>query len=1192
MGRFASAVSVASTLFVSSLVALAASTALFAPLAQAAEAPTAITQAASEVTVPAVTLNASVNPNGAPTEYQFEWGATSAYGSTVPAVAKSAGSGTSAVAVSQAIGEIEAETIYHFRVVASNVFGTTYGEDETFAYFGAWTLESPPSPKPANTSYLSDVACPSAKTCLAVGHSNANEGEGLGEAWNGEEGSQKWSLFDNGSDRSPVDVSCPPSTTVCWAVGTQGASGEVLVERYEYELWEEEASEWRGSPYTVHKPVVPEGATNLHLNAIDCLAEWDCTAVGTYYKGGTYALAEHLTSSGWSIQSTPSLSGAVLDDVSCAASNACMAVGSRTVSGQQVALAERWNGSEWSEAEAPSIEAEYEERWFSAVSCPSSSSCFATGSFWSEEPEEGGPFVASYAGAEVSLSTLPPQNESSTLEDISCASSSSCLAVGHNATGGGTLALAYNGAEWATQSSPTPEGKSGYLAGVSCPEASACTAVGKASNSEETTTLAERIDAEWTLESPPSPKPANTSYLSDVACPSAKTCLAVGHSNANEGEGLGEAWNGEEGSQKWSLFDNGSDRSPVDVSCPPSTTVCWAVGTQGASGEVLVERYEYELWEEEASEWRGSPYTVHKPVVPEGATNLHLNAIDCLAEWDCTAVGTYYKGGTYALAEHLTSSGWSIQSTPSLSGAVLDDVSCAASNACMAVGSRTVSGQQVALAERWNGSEWSEASVPAPDAGSEADWLQAVSCANSSACLAIGSFYNEEEEEEEFSFAASYDGTELSLTPRPSPEEGPTFEDVSCATATSCLAVGHNYTGGHAVAADYNGAEWTTQSSSTPEGKSGYLAGASCPEVLTCTAVGKASNSKETVTLAERLELSPPDATTSAASKVGVEEATLNGTVATNGQPSSYWFQYGTSTAYGSTAPAEAKELSGSNTPVAVSQALSDLPDGTTYHYRLAVRSSAGTAYGEDRQFTTVNLPQTTITSPKPSYTSHEISEIQFESDSPGSTFKCALDEGETPTKSCESPYTLPKHLEPGWHTFVVAAEDSEGVEDPTPAMWTFNPAIYPTLEASSAGKMTSPDEGAKSGSYFALRSQWGEGEDVTSVAYQIKAPTWSAFKSIPSEYLLGPEGEQLGWPLEIEEGATKSPPVSFDLGAFAEAQAEGWGPIEEGLQLRAVFNGAEKQPARAPLSPSPTAASSAAPATRPKKSVPSTSTC
>jgi hypothetical protein len=89
--------------------------------------PTAVTSPATAVTATAATLNGTVS--GA-TTYAFDWGTTTAYGNT--AGAGSAGSGTSAVAVSAALTGLAPATTYHFRVQATNAAGTTFGGDQTF----------------------------------------------------------------------------------------------------------------------------------------------------------------------------------------------------------------------------------------------------------------------------------------------------------------------------------------------------------------------------------------------------------------------------------------------------------------------------------------------------------------------------------------------------------------------------------------------------------------------------------------------------------------------------------------------------------------------------------------------------------------------------------------------------------------------------------------------------------------------------------------------------------------------------------------------------------------------------------------------------------------------------------------------------------------------------------------------------
>jgi hypothetical protein len=95
----------------------------------------------------------------------------------------------------------------------------------------------------------------------------------------------------------------------------------------------------------------------------------------------------------------------------------------------------------------------------------------------------------------------------------------------------------------------------------------------------------------------------------------------------------------------------------------------------------------------------------------------------------------------------------------------------------------------------------------------------------------------------------------------------------------------------------------------------------------------------------------PPAVTTGSTSEIGQSSATVNGTVNPNGQSTTYYFRYGTSSSYGlQTSPAGAGSGTGT---VAVHQELEGLTANTTYHYQLVATSSAGTTAGTDQTFTT-----------------------------------------------------------------------------------------------------------------------------------------------------------------------------------------------------------------------------------------------
>jgi hypothetical protein len=95
---------------------------------------------ADEITWTEATLNGSFNADGMSTNYYFEYGPTTAYGTNVPLPAPPGADGGSAsvvTAVSQSITGLEPGTSpegqeYDYRLVAENTLGTTFGENQVF----------------------------------------------------------------------------------------------------------------------------------------------------------------------------------------------------------------------------------------------------------------------------------------------------------------------------------------------------------------------------------------------------------------------------------------------------------------------------------------------------------------------------------------------------------------------------------------------------------------------------------------------------------------------------------------------------------------------------------------------------------------------------------------------------------------------------------------------------------------------------------------------------------------------------------------------------------------------------------------------------------------------------------------------------------------------------------------------------
>jgi sugar lactone lactonase YvrE len=105
----------------------------FEPLAfttVAVQPPGASTGSATNVTPTTAALTGSVQPNEWPTTYRFEYGPTTSYGNRVPVPDASLKSETSAEEVQRTVTLAPSHT-YHYRLVATNAGGTTYGEDRT-----------------------------------------------------------------------------------------------------------------------------------------------------------------------------------------------------------------------------------------------------------------------------------------------------------------------------------------------------------------------------------------------------------------------------------------------------------------------------------------------------------------------------------------------------------------------------------------------------------------------------------------------------------------------------------------------------------------------------------------------------------------------------------------------------------------------------------------------------------------------------------------------------------------------------------------------------------------------------------------------------------------------------------------------------------------------------------------------------
>ncbi len=105
----------------------------------------------------------------------------------------------------------------------------------------------------------------------------------------------------------------------------------------------------------------------------------------------------------------------------------------------------------------------------------------------------------------------------------------------------------------------------------------------------------------------------------------------------------------------------------------------------------------------------------------------------------------------------------------------------------------------------------------------------------------------------------------------------------------------------------------------------------------------------------------PPVAQTLAVSEVTPTKATLNGTVNPEGSATKYYFEYGTTTAYGSVIPIPSADAGAGTAALSFSALVTGLKGATTYHYQIVASNAGGTAYGADRSFKTKLRPESDV---------------------------------------------------------------------------------------------------------------------------------------------------------------------------------------------------------------------------------------
>jgi hypothetical protein len=286
----------------------------------------------------------------------------------------------------------------------------------------AWSISPAVNVAGSRHTELDGVSCSSTTACVAVGLSSYGKRNGTRpviERWDG----LSWSV----QPTPPVSngfldaVSCV-SVSACTAVGGRysffaalsSARGSALAERWNGASWSAQAM-----------PPMPRHVSSEGLEGVSCPSTQACVAVGSTGTGGAVALGWNgLT---WSSQLTlagryASGNPADLDTVSCATPEACVAGGTHVTKVVNVSgIWARWNGVTWTRPRSTTVR---ENGPMESVSCVAAIDCTAI----------AGADIEHWSGSTWSSKTVL-DSFADTLQSISCASTTRCVAVGFRMSG-------------------------------------------------------------------------------------------------------------------------------------------------------------------------------------------------------------------------------------------------------------------------------------------------------------------------------------------------------------------------------------------------------------------------------------------------------------------------------------------------------------------------------------------------------------------------------------------------------------------------------------------------------------------------------------------------------------------------------------------------------------------------------------
>ncbi|HTT53710.1 MAG TPA: hypothetical protein VMH35_20130 [Streptosporangiaceae bacterium] len=388
--------------------------------------------------------------------------------------------------------------------------GYYYDSSDTFrgllltGHGSSWTAAQAAVPAGAATRpqpIISGVACPSAGECVAVGSYQDSSGNsqgllltGHGSSWTAARAPVPPGAAGN-SGVTITEIACP-SAGECVAVGFWVDSS---LNSHLFLLT------MRGSSWTAATAPLPAGASASYgagVSVLACPSATACTAAGSYNDSSGTAHLFLLTMGGssWTAATTALPAGApaipyiFIEGIACRSAAVCIATGwygdaNAPPAGNQGLLLTQ-HGSSWTAATAPlpgGITAPYTSVW--AAACSAGAGCVAVGDYQVSPASSGGLLLTrqqtSWTAATAPVPAGAAANPLSSIMAVACPPAGTCTAGGSYQDSSGHaqgLLLTRLRWSWTAARAPVPSGAATNpevsITGIACPSVTTCAAIG------------------------------------------------------------------------------------------------------------------------------------------------------------------------------------------------------------------------------------------------------------------------------------------------------------------------------------------------------------------------------------------------------------------------------------------------------------------------------------------------------------------------------------------------------------------------------------------------------------------------------------------------------------------------------------------------------------------------------------------